>query len=101
MTQRKAKYKTIITQIVVDGYKKPQSPMFQIVNDGTVDMWIDGLLKRPGDSFGISVDGFVAKYLLKGIPVVNNTQYQIKFAAPGPTDRVSAQLIEVFIKLEQ
>ena len=75
--------------------------MFQIYNDGSVNIYMNGFKIVPGSSFGVNLDALVAKFLIKGIPVVNNTQYQLTFdPAVNVNDRQSAQLIEVFIKIE-
>lgn len=90
---------TTITQITKDGYIKPTSPLFTIVNDGDTFVYIDNYQLLPGASFTINADTIVANAIDKDIAVQNNTQYQITFVYdPLLNQRVSAQLIEVFIK---
>ena len=100
MAARKVEATTVVTKLIKDGYIKPKSPLFIVLNDGSCDVLINNLRLKPGDSFGVNADAIVAQCLEKGIPVVNNTQYQIYFDIPAAgTFSVGAQLIETFIKL--
>lgn len=75
-----------------------------IVNDGDRDINLDKYLIRPGASFSINIDSIAAYGLEQNVPVVNDTTYQITFLpdplGPSHISRVSAQLIEIFIKKE-
>ena len=96
---KRVEVKTVITQIIKDGSYSPESPLFAFVNDGNFDLHIDNLRIRPGETFSINADPLVANFIDKNIPVINKSQYQLNFEILPGGGRVSAQLIETFVKL--
>lgn len=90
---------TAITQAIKDGYLLPKSPLFLFYNDGTSNVYINGLQLLPGQDWGVNNDALVANFIDKGVEVINKTQYEMHFVAlPGQVN--SLQLIETIIKYQ-
>jgi hypothetical protein len=99
MAGKKVIISTTITQLSKNGQVKPISPVWQIYNDGETFVFINKSFLPPGRSFGIGAEAVVAQCIEKGIEVVNDTQYYIELEEQVGRRR-SAQLIEVFIKIQ-
>lgn len=93
-----ARIETTITEINKPGPIKPRSPLYSIVNDSFFDAWIDNYKLSPGATFNIDAGPVVAEFLKVGVPVTNETTYNIKFDTNAPNLRHALQLVELFIR---
>lgn len=106
---KKAVYKINTRQITAGGKYKPTAPMWAFVNTGITNLVLnDNYILKPGESFGVDLAALVAICLAKGIPVENETEFEVEFKTSAGTKTLdiegqstgTAHLIETFIELK-
>lgn len=94
---------TTITAINADGHFMPSSPVYKIINDGSLDVVINNTLRLFGnDTHEVDVSKICARFLQMGVPVENSTELFITFKEPqgGVVIKInSAKIIQTFIKI--
>jgi hypothetical protein len=71
---------TTTAQIIQDGEFKPTAPVWEILNDGNVDLFINNNLRlKPLQSFGVNMMAIAAAFVEKGYDVVHETQFKVHF----------------------
>ena len=98
------KVHTTTTVISEGGKVKPTAPIWSFINTGLSKIIINNNFPLlPGASFGVSIDGAVAPFLLAGIEVSSDTQFEVQFIDTSKVDFLSGNdkgighLVETFL----
>lgn len=101
---KKATISVTTKQISEGGKVKPTAPIWAFVNTGSAKILINrNYPLLPGASFGISVDGAVGAFLLAGVDITSDTEFEVSFLDVSKADFISGRelgtghLVETFI----